>query len=315
MKKILTVIVFILMLGLIQSVSAAMCPEGTTATQIESFDVQADGTVATTTAYLASGTTYLVEASGTANAGDTIDFDAQYSLTNRIVNDIWTDLVSGYEGYGPDLLELKVNGNFVDWGAYNAMHKYMIELAGDGNQASFEIYDTYPVNNVGYLTVNIYECADVKVNGGGHILEEMGKKNNWNDVSFGGYIAEGAVSGLFGEWQINFHNVGDDAFDKGKFHTTDITTLNLFAGNSNTCTEAMNFYADGTFNGMPGYSIIFRAGDSSEPSSYSTDTVRVSLYGPGGLVYDTHAGDFTDESSCVGTARTSLDNGNIVITG
>ena len=60
--------------------------------------------------------------------------------------------------------------------------------------------------------------------------------------------------------------------------------------------------------------MIFRAGESGEPSSLSTDTIRVTINGPNGLVYDTHSsGEFTDESSCVGSARTGLDNGNIVI--
>jgi len=61
-----------------------------------------------------------------------------------------------------------------------------------------------------------------------------------------------------------------------------------------------------------GYYIWFRAGDADSPKGL--DTVRVELYNPSNAkVYDTHGGDFTYESTCVGTARTGLDNGNIKI--
>lgn len=90
---------------------------------------------------------------------------------------------------------------------------------------------------------------------------------------------------------------------------TNITDLNFFTGT--TC-SAMNFTAMGELNHEPGYKMIFRAGDSGEPRIY--DTARVQIFNPqGGAIYDTHDGDFTDESDCVGTARTGLDNGNIKI--
>lgn len=75
----------------------------------------------------------------------------------------------------------------------------------------------------------------------------------------------------------------------------------------------MNFTASGEWNGIPGYKIIFRAGDADSPKG--SDTVRVTLYEPDGSdFYDTHwVDEFKDESSCVGTARTGLDNGNIKI--
>lgn len=158
---------------------------------------------------------------------------------------------------------------------------------------------------------------DKIVYGGGHMLETdaEGKRKDWLDISFGGFIGDAGALGLFGEWQINFHNVNVNSFDNSRFHTTEITSLNLFDGNTESCEEAMNFGATGEWNGIPGYKIVFRAGDSSDPSSYDTDTVRVTLRNPGGgVVYDTHtAGEFTDESDCVGTARTGLDTGNIVI--
>jgi len=56
-----------------------------------------------------------------------------------------------------------------------------------------------------------------------------------------------------GEWEINFHNVSDDDFDKTKFHTTAISEINFYPpGSSTTCVAAMNFKAYGEFNGEPG---------------------------------------------------------------
>lgn len=148
------------------------------------------------------------------------------------------------------------------------------------------------------------------VHGGGHMIEETdGKRKDWNDVSFGGGVADLGANGYVGDWQISFHNVGYDDIDKGNFHANEVTDMNFFTGT--TCTAA-NFTATGEWNGMPGYWIVFRAGDSGSPNT--ADTTRVTVSGLGGVVYDTHwVGEFPDESDCVGTARTGLDNGNITV--
>ena len=152
--------------------------------------------------------------------------------------------------------------------------------------------------------------VDGYVSGGGHLLEEIdGNRKGWLDISFGGAIADAGIYGLIGEWQVNFHNVNEEGFNKSKFHTTSITSLNFYTGT--TCV-AMNFTAMGELNHEPGYKMIFRAGDSGEPGI--NDTARVEIFNPqGSEIYDTHDGEFTDESNCVGTARTGLDNGNIKI--
>ncbi len=164
---------------------------------------------------------------------------------------------------------------------------------------------------------DIMAVADAYVHGGGHALEENDelKRKDWYDVSFGGWIAKVGPD-LVGEWQVNLHNVhnnNDDLLDKGKFHATEFTALNLFDGNSPTCNDAVNFTAFGTWNGKSGYKMIFRAGDKGSPNN--VDTVRVTLYKPDATeLYDTHWSDeFVDKSSCVGSARTSLDTGNITI--
>ncbi len=103
---------------------------------------------------------YRLVARGIANAGDTIDFDAICSITNRISGDTWTDLVSGYASYGPTLLELKVNGTFGNWGSTcNTSHEYTKMLSGFSGQVSFLIDDAYYPNNLGSLTVDIYESV------------------------------------------------------------------------------------------------------------------------------------------------------------
>ncbi|MFC1727156.1 hypothetical protein ACFL0Y_01410 [Patescibacteria group bacterium] len=159
----------------------------------------------------------------------------------------------------------------------------------------------------------------LKVSGGGQIIEEKGSKPKDNHkISFGGNVWDVGSAGYMGNWEINFHNVGVDEFDKSKFHSTDIRVINLYEGNTETCNEAMNMTMYGEWNGQPGYKVILRAGDFGPPGHFnevSFDTVRIELYEPGvGKVYDTHSGgEFSDESSCVGTARTGLDHGNLTI--
>lgn len=162
------------------------------------------------------------------------------------------------------------------------------------------------------LTREFY-IAEGKVSGGGQIIEEFGPKPKDNHkISFGGAIYDVGLAGYMGDWEVNFHNVGDNAYDKSKFHGTNITDINFFDGNNTSCYDAVNFTVLGEWNGNPGYKIIFRAGDFGSPGK--ADTVRVTLYNGNTPVYDTHTPtEFGDESSCVGTARTGLDHGNITI--
>ena len=356
---------------------------------------------------LAAGSTYRIEASGTYYAGGTSQFDieadAEYTQdTYQRVNGLpWTDLVRNYEGYGEGLLELKVDGAFVEWGAFNWDHRYTLDLVGMGDPVTFDlqIYDIHAQNNTGGLCAAIYEpyslsaanvgdtvnpigtthtvqatidpviegvtvtftitgpnsaesgtavtddsgvasftytgssagtdsiVASVSfegttiaasavqktwydgfVSGGGQLVEEDNKRPDWHVISFGGFAASAGASGLIGEWQVNFHNVGVDAFDKSSFHTTSIYAMNFYDGE---CGIALNFYATGVWNGIPGYKMIFRAQDAGEPGSL--DNARIELYNPGGTrVYDTDwPGEFTAESNCHGTHRTLLDNGNL----
>ena len=360
---------------------------------------------------LAAGITYRIEASGTYYAGGVSQFDieadAEYSQDTyqRVNGQPWTDSVRNYETYGEGLLELKVDGGFVEWGAFNWDHRYTLDLVGMGDPVTFDlqIYDIYAQNNTGGLCAAIYEpyslsaanvgetvnpigtthtvqatispviegvtvtftitgpnsaesgtavtnasgvasftytgssagtdsiVASVSfegttiaasavqktwydrfVSGGGQLVEEAGpKRPEWHVISFGGFAAQAGAGNFIGEWQVNFHNVGVDAFDKSSFHTTSIDAMNFYVRD---CGIAMNFTATGVWNGIPGYKMIFRAQDAGEPGNL--DNARIQLYEGSAIqgteVYDTYwSGEFTAESDCVGTARTGLDHGNL----
>ena len=103
---------------------------------------------------LASGISYILKAYGTADAGDGIQFDARYSFRTPTSVD-WTDLVSTYESYGPELLDLHFNGT-TPWGSYSSSHEYEYLFAGNDSQAVFRVNDIYYPNDTGDLKVDIY---------------------------------------------------------------------------------------------------------------------------------------------------------------
>jgi hypothetical protein len=150
------------------------------------------------------------------------------------------------------------------------------------------------------------------VNGGGQLREELGSKRaEWHVISFGVW-AEQADGGYVGELEVNFHNVDSVELDGTKFHGTEVAEMNFYTPTSDSCQAAMNMKVYGEWDHQPGYYVIFRSGDAG--SSDFQDTVRVELHrADKSMVYDTHAGDFADQSNCVGTARTGLDAGNITI--
>ena len=116
---------------------------------------------------LKSGENYQLMAYGVADAlfveGRNILFDAKYSVTTQVppgedpANDAdWTDLVTLYEGYGPQLLDLHVNGAFINWGPFNPAHVYWHGMPGTNSSVNLWIYDIYSINNNGYLSVDIF---------------------------------------------------------------------------------------------------------------------------------------------------------------
>ncbi len=114
-----------------------------------------------TSSTLDAANSYLVEARGVYYAGGNFTFDlradAEYSqdavqrASDPATN--WTDDVRGYLSYGEALLELKVDGAFIEWGAYNPAHIYTLEKPGTGRTLTlqFQVNDVYAQNNTGGL--------------------------------------------------------------------------------------------------------------------------------------------------------------------
>lgn len=146
-----------------------------------------------------------------------------------------------------------------------------------------------------------------RISGGGQLREGEYK------ISFGGF-AEATGADLV----VEFHNVSNPAVSGGVFEGSEVTGINFFEPNTSQCVWAMNVTVKGTFNGEPGATLVYRAGDAgngNENEDDSDDTVRFTLNSSDGS-YDTSVsskGDFPNESDCVGTVRTGLDAGNIMI--
>lgn len=106
----------------------------------------------------AVGKNYLLEASkvASANTEKTIRFDAAY--VNDTLSGVWADAIDSYSS-DPDVLELFVKNSPVNWGAYNATHKYRKEMAGEGSTVGFKINDLAGryADNSEELLVNIYQ--------------------------------------------------------------------------------------------------------------------------------------------------------------
>jgi choice-of-anchor C domain-containing protein len=124
---------------------------------IETVTVPANKADNTQTAnILEEGKDYFFKARGTANAGDGIVFDAKYSYRTP-TSTTWTDSVSTYEGYGPQLLDLFLNDSSINWGGYNGTNEYEYHFIGVNARANFKIYDIYYPNNTGNLYVDVYQ--------------------------------------------------------------------------------------------------------------------------------------------------------------
>ena len=272
----------------------------------------------------ASGYPYELTTSGTYFAGGTYDYDIQadakfsQDASQRAALAPWTDLVNNYESYGPGLLEMTVDGAFVDWGSFSDSHAYTIPYVASGSMIDFSIDEVYAQNNTGGLCVDVEPVALRSLTAGGQIIADSADANDKHPykVSFGGYIDD-IDGGLECEWQLNLHNVSGTDLDKSKYHATTCTIFNTWAPGEQTpvpdvADGVANFTTWGTFNGDPGYRAIWRVEDRTEPSDL--DTFRVTIYKGSTVVYDTtNSGDFPKDSNNVGSARTLLDRGNIQI--
>lgn len=135
---------------------------------VERLTVPADSVSGiTSTAVLDPSGQYAFRAFGTW-VNQVADFlvDAEFSIVEGIVRD----------GHPPDPEaldanwgDLRIDGAFVEWGAYAADHVYWLESPGTGAAVRFNIHDGRPngeqpppwyADNMGGLTVEIYEASD-----------------------------------------------------------------------------------------------------------------------------------------------------------
>ncbi len=139
--------------------ASPVCPQGTvkSETAVETVTVPSDMPTDTlTSGILSNGKSYILKAYGTADAGDGIVFDAKYSFRTPTSQN-WSDSVSTYESYGPELLDLYYN-NTSPWGSYNGSHEYEAIVVGSDAKGAFKVNDAYYPNNVGNIKVDIYSC-------------------------------------------------------------------------------------------------------------------------------------------------------------
>lgn len=150
------------------------------------------------------------------------------------------------------------------------------------------------------------------ISGGGFIREAD------YHISYGGSVVE---DGSSTDWVVQFHTVSEAAVSGGTFEATGFEEF-VFAVSDNPeeCIAAARMRLTGTFNGEPGYKVIVRLGDAGKlfKDFDADDTIRFELLGSGGIIYDSSdfvaanpGGDFTANSSCVGSARTKVGGGNL----
>jgi hypothetical protein len=101
---------------------------------------------------------YLLESSGTYCPGSPWESDAEWV---RKGTGAWSDFVPGYESdpLGECLDELHVDGNCVEWGAFNDAHVYSLPWTIGGDSVDLQIKDWYAYNNSGGLCVALFRAA------------------------------------------------------------------------------------------------------------------------------------------------------------
>ena len=164
--------------------------------------------------------------------------------------------------------------------------------------------------------VEWFRIADGHINGGGQIIEPVGRKaKDSYKVSFTGELWRFGTT-VECDWTVQFHNVSLDAYDKGGFSGSScvVSTMDFPDNGADGVTNITVF---GTFNGVPGYRVHIPMEDYSEPAGsdeqWQSDTIRFRLYQGDTELYDTNGGDFRPASNNSDTGRTELDRGNLQI--
>lgn len=171
------------------STPVAACPVGTvqSSTKLETVPVNsALNTPTSSVANLTSGKNYLLVSSGTWTNSLNVA-DTEYASTDN-----WATHMNGYDinpyFLGEGEFDLKVDGAFLNWGAYDSStHTYSHLYTGNGNSTNFLVFDgdsntntIHPEwygDNTGSLSVDIYSCDVVKV--GPPTDANQCKKDGW----------------------------------------------------------------------------------------------------------------------------------------
>ncbi|NNK62843.1 MAG: hypothetical protein HKO98_06490 [Gemmatimonadetes bacterium] len=153
-----------------------------------------------------------------------------------------------------------------------------------------------------------------RVTGGGHV-----RNGPWR-VSFAGVVeaAEGREAETGRTTVVaHFHEVSIPAVSGRTFKARRVIAINfVLPDDPRRCHAAVFANMEGTLDGEPGWVMVYRANDGG-PGKDRVDTVRLSLFDPGGTeAYDmtgNPGADFPRESVCVGLGRANLTGGNLTI--
>lgn len=129
---------------------------------LEALVIPTDGTAVTTAAASAVDARYRLEASGvfkwgncdsTACPGGAACGYERLGDAYHRTDDCWATTTTGF-----DYISLYVDGEQVDWGAYDTDHVYSIELPGTGAPFQLEVVDCDDcyLDNRGELSVDLY---------------------------------------------------------------------------------------------------------------------------------------------------------------
>ena len=238
------------------------CEFGTYPSSVKVWDSVAPATGAIiTTPALDPNRDYFLEVSGTYFAGGTgiydIEADAEYSqdAIQRNTAAGWTDSVNNYGGYGESLLELLVDGSAVEWGAYNAAHRYTLDVTPSGVplDISANIYDVFYPNNTGGLCVALfYEDATGPITSNVALSPAIagsgapvGVTAKVDDTTTGGSVIKSAQFSVDGgAW--NPMAAGDGAFDEVWENVSGSFTAPVGGGTYQVCVRGTDDVMDNT---------------------------------------------------------------------
>lgn len=258
----------------------------------------------------------------------------------------WIEYGPNYEGPHTDIANLHTaltdaNGQ-ASWTYTGAME------CGEEGIIAWANYDEDPLfDDEPWDEAYKYWLTD-KFSGGGKIIQEgQGKSKTWPKITWGGWAgttcygnnnAVANFNGYYpvGEFEVTFHNVGNDDLDKAKFVSWWVNYLD-YADFSNDCPGAdpppseANFAQVSLFgqiedkNGsVIGYgTLVINGMDNGEPGNIdedaevTSDGIRFILFSGGSRIYDSYlSGDFladqADPCSDNGV-RHELDSGNLQI--